>query len=164
MDWLDRGFLELSAPVAVTYGGASGLQVDLVSATTPPECDDHPFALVFDLPDGNFFFFETGSTGRIIALDVAGETILVIAEHVAAGGGDPVTFLARAQGVIDSFVWAIGGATPPPAPTPTPPLLPNTATDSMRAPLGVGIILLGALLSVSAIAVIGRRRGSRLGS
>lgn len=168
MDWLvDRGFLELSEPIAVTYGGASGLQVDLVSATTPPECDEHPFALVFDLPDGNFFFFETGSTGRIIALDVAGETILVIAEHVAAGGGDPVAFLARAQSVVDSFVWALGGATPPPAPTsppaptPTPPLLPNTATDSMRAPLGVGIVLLGALLSVSAIAALGRRRVSR---
>jgi len=168
MDWLgDRGFLELTEPIAVTYGGASGLQVDLVSATTPPECDEHPVALVFSLPDGNFFFFETGSTGRIIALDVAGETILVILEHVAAGGGDPGAFLARAQDVVNSFVWALGGTPPPPSPAPpappapTPPRLPNTAADPVGAPLGVGVIMLGAGLTGSAIVLAGRRRVSR---
>lgn len=169
MAWLgDRGFLELSEPMSVTYGGASGLQVDLVSATTPPECDEHPVALVFDFPDGNFFFFETGSTGRIIALDVAGQTILVITEHVAAGGGNPAAFLARAQGVVNSFVWALGGTAP--APPPSPPVLlpapprpplPNTATALGGEPLSMGVLLLGAGLSVSAIILASRRRISR---
>jgi hypothetical protein len=133
MAWLgDRTFLELSDPVAVTYGGASGLQVELTGVTVPPECTDIPVTFVFSLPFGNAWYFEEGSTARLVALDVNGQTIVTIAEHIAFDGvADPTAFLAAAQGVLDSFEWGTVVEPPPQSggggPRPTPPPLPDTA-------------------------------------
>ena len=166
MAWLgDRPFLDTTAPVAVNYGGAAGLEVDLASVTVPAECVEPPVAFVFSLPVVEAFFFENGSIGKLVALDVAGETILFIAEHVSSEGGDPVVFLARAQGVLDSFVWALAGppAPPPPTPQPAAPTLPNTATSGRADPpavLGWAVLALGlgTILCASALVRVFRRR------
>jgi hypothetical protein len=165
LEWLaDRSFLETTDPVPVTYGGASGYQLDLLSVSVPAECTEHPWALVIVLPIYGDFHFENGSTGRVVALDVAGETILFIAEHVDFGetegeggeSGDPAAFLGRAQGVLDSMVWALGGGpvAPPASPSASPSSLPDTATDAdpegrtAGSPLGV---VLGGLVVVGTI-------------
>jgi hypothetical protein len=176
MAWLgDRAFLDTTAPVAVTYGGAAGLQVDLVAVTVPPECTDPPWVLVFSLPIVGDFHFEASSVARIVALDVAGETLLFIAEHFDPEG-NPDAFLARAQGVLNSFSFALAAPptpTPPPSPpppaaaaaTPTPrpasPPLPNTASGPLSGSADLAVILLGAGLSLSALALVRRRRAAR---
>jgi hypothetical protein len=144
--------------VPVTYGGASGLQVDLVSAVTPAECTEHPFAIVFVLDVVGDFHFETGSVGRLVALDVNGETILFIAEYVMGGEGtDPTSFLERAQGVLNSLVWALGGTTPPPA-SPSPsaaPQLPNTAQPlPVGEPSGGGAALIAIVGAVAGLSLV----------
>jgi len=166
MVWLgDRGFMETTAPIPVTYGGASGLQIDLVSTAIPAECTDPPLAFVFEL-GLNDYYFETGSIGRIVALDVAGETIVFIAEAFP-GSPDSAAFVTVAQGVLDSFVWALGGApspTPPAAsPTPAASGLPNTATGTETPLSGPGsavpfAVLAGAASLLYIAQVILRRR------
>ena len=150
MGWLtDRSFLTTSAPTSVNYGGASGLQVDVTAVTLPPACTDPPWVLLFPLPEFGDFHFDEGSVARVIALDVDGETILLIAESFP--GGDTAAFMARAQGVLDSMVWALGtegGATPP-------PLLPDTALPA--APVRVETLLGVAVLAAAALGAVRRR-------
>ena len=148
--WLtERPFMATSAPVGVTYGGASGLQIDVSAVTLPPDCETG-VALLFPFGDLTSFFFEEGSVARVIALDVNGETILLIAESFP--GGATAEFLARAQGVVDSIVWSLGtegGGTPPPPPaTPTTPTLPDTAVPA--APVR-GELVLGVLVVVAGV-------------
>ena len=150
MAWLTgRPFMTSTAPVQVEYGGATGLQIDVSGVTLPDGCPI-PVALLFAFPDGSNFFFEEGSVARVIALDVNGETILLIAESFP--GGATAEFLAQAQGVLDSIVWALGtdggGETPPPTPVPGTPTLPDTAipTDPIRSEVLLGLVgILGAV-------------------
>lgn len=159
--WLgDRDFLDTTAAVPVTYGGAAGFQIDLTGVTLPPECTDPPWVLVFSLPIVGDFHFEEGSTGRIVVLDVAGETLVFVVEHVAfKGSGDPTAFFARAQGVLNSFIFSLPGAPPPPsAPPPVPagPALPNTAVEPIEGTHSLAVIGVG--LGAFAIGVLLRRR------
>jgi hypothetical protein len=157
--WLtDRSFLETSAAASVTYGGASGLQVDVTAVTLPPGCTDPPWVLLFTLPIVGDFHFEEGSVARVVALDVNGETILFIAESFP--GGSPAEFLARAQGVLDSLVWSLetdGGGPLTPSPGNGGGSLPDTAmpagAGSMSWLAGVGLL--------SAAAVLAARRRAR---
>ena len=147
--WLaDRSFLTTTAPVEVSYGGAPGLQIDVTDVTLPPGCVDPPWVLLFTLPFVGDFHFEDGSVARIVAQDVNGETILLIAESFP-GGKAPSEFLALAQGVLDSMVWSQGtdggGTTPPPP-------LPDTAmpVTAVRVELLLGVALVIASLMVAA--------------
>ncbi len=168
MTWLgDRPFLETTAPVAVNYGGADGLQIDLVATTVPAECAEPPWVFVFALPIVGDFHFETGSVGRIVALDVAGETIVFIIEEVTEPSvevHEPGGFTALAQGVIDSFEWALGGAAPTPgASAPASPgasALPDTA--SLPARVGQSPIVPVAVLFGLGIAGYGLMIARRL--
>ena len=171
----ERSFLDTSEPIAVSYGGADGYQLDLQGVNVPADCAMAPWVLMFVLPIYGDWHFETGSTGRLVALDVAGETILFISEHVehpelegGVSGGDPAAeFLERAWAVVESFEWALGGLPPTGGGGATPaPSLPNTSVlESSGSRDGSGLAaagLLGAVAIGSALLLVVARDRQRV--
>ena len=161
----ERSFLDTSEPIAVSLRRRRRLPARPATASNvPAECAEAPWVFMFVLPIYGDWHFEPGSTGRLVAMDVDGETILFISEHVAhpeveggVAGGDPAAeFLARAWAVVESFDWALGGLPPTGgggSASPAPSLLPNTSASTTVPPgspsgllAGLGLVALGSAL------------------
>jgi DNA-binding SARP family transcriptional activator len=89
-----RKDLEVSEPIAVSYGGAIGLQIDLM--VTDSCAADQPVPL-FQVADRDRFA-EPGRRSRLVVLDVDGRTL---AADIYALDLDP--FWERARGILESF-------------------------------------------------------------
>lgn len=145
-----------------TLGGASGVTLE-INGTDTAGC---PFgvALLFRgpveeglPPEAGEWVIGEGERVRIFLLDVAGQTVWIAVSDWAETDFD--TLMARAQPILDSMVFALGGG-PTPAPTVAPtaaPSLPNTAAARPAPESGVGALvfigLFGALCGGSALAL-----------
>jgi serine/threonine protein kinase len=91
-----RDDLDVSEPLAVTYGGAIGLQVDLTPKTDSCGADDPPI-LLFQVAQGDRFA-QPGRPSRLVALDIDGQTL---AADIYAPDLD--AFWERARAILESF-------------------------------------------------------------
>lgn len=91
-----RDDLDVSEAVAVTYGEAIGLQVDLTPRTDSCGADDPP-VLLFQVAQSDRFA-QPGRPSRLVALDVDGQTLAA-----DIYGPDLEAFWQRARAILESF-------------------------------------------------------------
>lgn len=151
-------YLAITPPVAVSYGGAPGLQTD-VTVLPVPDCLTHTTPL---LPRTTWVgtgsgAYEEGTTMRIVAQRVGSQTIvsvsielpiLQVAETGRVQGGP--SFIDQSQAVVDTYRWALTGSG-----TPT---VPDTATAAVQPRTSVPPLVLLAVLGGTLIASAARRR------
>jgi hypothetical protein len=150
MAWLSsQSSIRTSTPVHVHYGGAPGLQVDIVGrgAAACPR-----YAYLWQVYPDREEYIQTGSAARVVAQDVAGQTIVTLLQDISpsdiilASTSGP-TFVAQTQPVLNTYRWHLSST------------LPNTATSaatlvSDRWPLGsvgLGALTMAMILAVWAI-------------
>ena len=157
INWLrNRPSIQMSTPISVNYGGASGLQVDIVGrgGTTCPL-----YAYLWQIYPDAIAAIQTGSQARLVAQDVAGETIVTFVENlqpadfILASTAQPA-YVMHAQAVINTYKWHLSSS------------LPNTGTLGAAktpgrwplGPLGVGVLMIAVTMFLRS-----NRRGVRGG-
>lgn len=159
VDWIAaHPSLDAGAPSAMSVGGAPGIAIDITGAL-PPGCSDGTLSL-FGVPEDPFFVVDAERV-RFVAVDVLGTTVVFIID-VFEPTDDFDAFLARAQGVLDSMIFALPAAatsTPTPGASAVASALPNTAAPTSTEALSLGPLelSLAILLLVSACVVLKRR-------
>jgi uncharacterized protein YjbI with pentapeptide repeats len=99
--------LETSKPVSVSVGGASGLQIGVVTDTSVPKnyprdfCGEQPCIPLFPTTAGNYVSYVEWKE-RFVIVDVEGETVIIDA---AAPEDKFAEFLPKAQKVLDTVEW-----------------------------------------------------------
>jgi len=89
MHWLQtRKDLLVSDPVPIDAGGVSGLRMDIKTNPQPPSCPDlgagtEPGYYLFRTGSSPFFL-RPGERAQLSALDVAGQTVLMVVEQTLA--------------------------------------------------------------------------------
>lgn len=90
--------LELSAPTAVTVGGAAGQQFVLTVSRAPA---DH---VIIPGLYGHFNL-DPGDQARLQVVDVSGRTVVIVAAAAVGQGGELAAFLPRADEIIATVRW-----------------------------------------------------------
>jgi hypothetical protein len=126
-----------TAGEATTLGGASGFVLE-VAGTDTAGCSDG-IALLMQAsvdeglpPEAGQYVIADGERIRIWLLSVADETIIIAVSDWGAGGFEAL--MARAQPVLNSMAFALGGAEPTPTPSASPTSTPVPTATAAALP------------------------------
>jgi pentapeptide repeat protein len=109
-DWIswfqNHPNLNISKPVSINVGGATGVRTDVTPTSTTTDCDGHPCVRLFPTTDqeGTDILIYGAGKGkdRFIIVDLGGETVVI---DIYAEEEDFDEFLLKAMNVLNTIEW-----------------------------------------------------------